>query len=456
MKKISKLFCGMVFFLAAVMISADPQAYIGILLMNSGTYQDLFAVDAGNSRSPLSKGGLYPFTHEYTAYIQQKLTRDYLNSTRAGQTALYTTVLKAISYFDSPNLPADAGSFYLVTFSDDMNTAGNAADNRTAVREALARKHNGKSIISYNVRVVGWDNKYSAEDFPIIAQNVQDRIVDINDTQAMNKLLAEITTPQKGKIPITVFVLDQSQSLTSEKSKIARAVIKAVRELLTMRDDFVPIKTALHIQVGTAPDAPNHQEDEVLEYVNINGVMMDPHLITQKLYESLMHKNTSAIVNPNAPVTNISFRDGCIFCNALSKKYGLRPAYPDTSVPVPVRDTTSDGYYIPEEKVLEWAYGCGDNNAISPYFNNSGTLKAIDQYSPNKFSLYDTEDGSVRVWSSSLYKADGIDLTTKGASYSDKQVESHRAAYRTYADPSKGSNIVGLRICRPAQPGELK
>jgi hypothetical protein len=70
--------------------------------------------------------------------------------------------------------------------------------------------------------------------------------------------------------------------------------------------------------------------------------------VTQREYESIMKTNPSENKNPNNPVTNISARNAMIFCNLMSIRDGLEPAY---SVGWTVDDIDLDlfasGYRLP-------------------------------------------------------------------------------------------------------------
>jgi hypothetical protein len=49
--------------------------------------------------------------------------------------------------------------------------------------------------------------------------------------------------------------------------------------------------------------------------------------VTQREYESIMKQNPSMAKNPDNPVTNVSIIDAMMYCNQISIRDGLEPAY---------------------------------------------------------------------------------------------------------------------------------
>jgi hypothetical protein len=49
--------------------------------------------------------------------------------------------------------------------------------------------------------------------------------------------------------------------------------------------------------------------------------------VSQREYENLMKKNPSLVKNPARPVNNVSIIDAMIYCNQMSIRDGLEPAY---------------------------------------------------------------------------------------------------------------------------------
>jgi len=59
----------------------------------------------------------------------------------------------------------------------------------------------------------------------------------------------------------------------------------------------------------------------------MRGFYISNTLVTQREYESIMRQNPSEVKNPAQPVSNVSFMDAMLFCNEMSIRNGLDPAY---------------------------------------------------------------------------------------------------------------------------------
>jgi hypothetical protein len=118
--------------------------------------------------------------------------------------------------------------------------------------------------------------------------------------------------------------------------------------------------------------------------------------ITQREFETLMKKNPSAVKNPAQPVTNVSMVDAMIYCNQLSIRDGLEPAYLIEYVDRSARgyslvgvfryndegikniniDNFANGYRLPTAEEWQYAYKQmsarkgGVNTAASEYVFN--------------------------------------------------------------------------------------
>ena len=157
--------------------------------------------------------------------------------------------------------------------------------------------------------------------------------------------------------------------------------------------------------------------------------------MTQKEYRDIMGANPSSFSGDELPVESVSWLDAIAFCNAISEKDGLTPAYvvDDTAV---TWDRTANGYRLLTE--AEWEYACRAgtvtpfNTENSPgadicnfyghypyqieenYFSQDSldtkpgeyrqTTVAVDSFSPNKWGLYNMH-GNVSEWVWDVYGA---------------------------------------------------
>lgn len=176
------------------------------------------------------------------------------------------------------------------------------------------------------------------------------------------------------------------------------------------------------------------------------------------------------------PKTDVSWREAITFCNALSLREGLAPAYEITQREVPAQaqwrshsqpelddwlvtwNHRADGYRLPTD--AEWQVACragttgaryGRLNDIAWYAGNSGgTVHPVRMKQPNGWGLFDLI-GGVWEWCWDLYDPSvyGSYRVIRGGGWSDPEW-SCRAGVRRKTSPSAAFDDLGFRLVRGA------
>jgi formylglycine-generating enzyme required for sulfatase activity len=221
---------------------------------------------------------------------------------------------------------------------------------------------------------------------------------------------------------------------------------------------------------------------------------MGKYEVTQKEWTAVMGSNPSRFKGDNLPVENVSWYDAIEYCNRLSEKEKLTPAYTidksrkdgnnknefDDIKWTVTWNRNANGYRLPTE--AEWEYACragtrtpfstGNNITTSlanydgnyPYNNNAkGTYRekttVVGSFAPNPWSLYDMH-GNVWEWCWDWYGnyAGGAQTDPIGASSGSYRVQRGgswyssaqfvRSAYRSNATPFYRDSYLGFRVAR--------
>jgi len=176
------------------------------------------------------------------------------------------------------------------------------------------------------------------------------------------------------------------------------------------------------------------------------------------------------------PMYYVNWYEAIVYCNRLSQKEGLTPAYTINERDVKW-DRTANGYRLPTEAEWEYAAGGGSippgkrveryiysgSNTVEDvawYLNNSNSMAhEVGKKSPNTLGIYDMS-GNVSEWCWDLYEnysnesqldPQGAALGTirvfRGGSW-DSDIYSTRYTYRYRTNPSERNRGIGFRVVR--------
>ena len=236
--------------------------------------------------------------------------------------------------------------------------------------------------------------------------------------------------------------------------------------------------------------------------VTVSAFSMGKHEVTQKEYEEVTGTNPAVTKGENLPAVNVSWYNAIEYCNLLSQREGLKPAYAidksrsdsnnrnteDDVKWVVTWDRGANGYRLPTE--AEWEYACragtttyfstGDNittgqanyDGTKPYNNNAAgefrrKTTPVGSFAPNPWGLFDMH-GNVWEWCWDWYnnsarsrrglypsgartnpegESSGVGRIIRGGSWFDDG-NSMRSAFRGDNIPSERAAHLGFRLVR--------
>ncbi|MEU6367030.1 formylglycine-generating enzyme family protein [Streptomyces sp. NPDC046931] len=183
--------------------------------------------------------------------------------------------------------------------------------------------------------------------------------------------------------------------------------------------------------------------------------------VTQAQYERVAGRRPGTARGERLPVEGVSWWDAVRFCNALSLREGLTPAYHlRVDDEAAEWDPSADGYRLPTE--AEWEHACragttgpryGRLDEIAWYRGNSeDRIHDVGGRQPNAWGLYDML-GNVWDWCWDVYDAEvyGTYRVLRGGGWSDEHW-SCRASVRRRSHPALRIDDVGFRIARSTPP----
>jgi formylglycine-generating enzyme required for sulfatase activity len=250
-----------------------------------------------------------------------------------------------------------------------------------------------------------------------------------------------------------------------------------------------PSPALVRVEGGTFQMGSNSGEDneKPVHTVTVKSFSMAKYPVTQKEWTAVLGNNPSIFKGDNLPVEAVSWYDAIEYCNRLSEKEKLTPAYTinkswkdwnnnneyDELKWAVTWNRNATGYRLPTE--AEWEYAAkggngspgnyayaGSNNVdeVAWYEKNSaGSTQEVGTKKPNGLGLYDMS-GNVLEWCWDWYGAYGTvnQIDPIGASSGSIRVlrggcwvnsaEYVRSAYRGGSVPNnrQSGNGFGFRL----------
>jgi formylglycine-generating enzyme required for sulfatase activity len=238
-------------------------------------------------------------------------------------------------------------------------------------------------------------------------------------------------------------------------------------------------------------DGEGNENEKPERQVIITCIYMGKYPVTQAEYDAVMGINpsfNSGADKGDFPVERVSWYDAVEFCNKLSERDNLEPAYSIDKInqdtnngnasdtekwTVSMRDG-AEGYRLPTE--AEWEYACragmetqystGDTiSAEQANFNSAGTRGG---FAENPWGLYNMH-GNVWEWCWDWYDeneygntsgrvgnplgpAVGENRVRRGGSWRSADSNELRSAFRESAGPDSAADDIGFRVIRPKFP----
>ncbi len=267
----------------------------------------------------------------------------------------------------------------------------------------------------------------------------------------------------------------------------------AVTPAAAVDDGFVRLPGGSFL-MGSPESERQRCADETRHEVRVAAFHVDPHEVTQADYEAVMGVNPSVDKGARRPVSNVTWLDAVRYCNALSVRRGLEPAYVVDGEAVTWK-RAANGYRLLTEAEWEYAARAGTDSIFSvgsqvhsdlvnfegsyPYLIEEnyvtqhdpsvrpsrcrGHAINVDELAPNAFGLHHMH-GNVSEWVFDYYGSYDLDdadnpagpahgkyRVARGGSYNDfgKHV---RSAYRSAVNPIDPDPNTGFRICRSNAP----
>jgi formylglycine-generating enzyme required for sulfatase activity len=231
------------------------------------------------------------------------------------------------------------------------------------------------------------------------------------------------------------------------------------------------------VEGGTFQMGSNNGNDneKPVHTVTVRSFYMGKYEVTQKEWREVMGSNPSNFQGDTLPVEQVSWYDAIEYCNKLSLKEGLTPAYRGSGDNI-ICNFNATGYRLPTEAEWEYAARGGTKDYITYEYAGGNSVDSVAWYDgnsdqrphpvgtkqANSLGLYDMS-GNVWEWCWDWYgdysggsQSDpagtsvGAHRINRGGSWGSAAAYA-RSAYRFGSPPSYRITYLGFRLVR-SQP----
>ena len=133
-------------------------------------------------------------------------------------------------------------------------------------------------------------------------------------------------------------------------------------------------------------------EERPVRVITISSFQISPYEISQKQWSAVMGNNPSLHKGEDHPVEQVRWLDAVAFCNVLSLREGLQPAF-IINGDAAICNFEANGYRLPTE--AEWEFACRAGTSTDTYQGDlsSDSIGCFDEPTLNPIAVYCTSGG---------------------------------------------------------------